>query len=258
MCPIISGGGAGGGSGTVTNVSSPNTSIAVANPTTTPALTVATLDVLAANGPPAAAVALNSKRITGLANGTSPTDVAALGQVANRLPFANWIPASGKIETLPRALVSSGATALTSGTLYLLALPTPLQAGVTYTSITFISNGAAVSPTHQWFTLVQKSNLQTLRSTTDDTSTAWGGTAAKTLNLTSTYTPATDIDAYVGIMVAAGTPITVRSNVTVLAISSQSPVLYGTSNTGATTPLADGTTVTALTDAQLVFYGVVS
>lgn len=71
----------GGGSGTVTSVSSANSAIAVATPTTTPKMTLATLDVIATDGPPAAAVALNAQKITGLANGSAPTDAAAYGQI---------------------------------------------------------------------------------------------------------------------------------------------------------------------------------
>lgn len=71
---------AGGGSGTVTNVSSADTSIAVTNPTTTPSLKVATLDVIATNEPPAANWSNNSHKITGLANGSAATDAAAYGQ----------------------------------------------------------------------------------------------------------------------------------------------------------------------------------
>jgi len=79
-------GGGGGGSGTVTNVSSANTGIAVATPTTTPVLTLATLDVIATDGPPAAAWSNNSKKITNLANGAAAQDAAAFGQIPTALP----------------------------------------------------------------------------------------------------------------------------------------------------------------------------
>lgn len=75
-----------GGTGTVTNVSSANTGIAVANPTTTPVLTLATLDVIAADGPPAANWSNNSKKITSLANGSAAQDAAAFGQIPTALP----------------------------------------------------------------------------------------------------------------------------------------------------------------------------
>lgn len=75
----------GGGSGSVTTVGSGDSSIVVTNPTTTPSLQIATMDVLFGNRPPAAAVAFNAKKITGLANGTSSTDAAAFGQIPVQL-----------------------------------------------------------------------------------------------------------------------------------------------------------------------------
>lgn len=72
--------------GTVTSVSSANSAITVATPTTTPALTLATLDVIAADGPPAADWSNNSKKITSLANGTAASDAAAFGQIPTALP----------------------------------------------------------------------------------------------------------------------------------------------------------------------------
>lgn len=79
-------GGGGGGSGTVTDVSSADTSIAVTDPTTTPVLQLATLDVIATNERPVAAVPLNGQKITGLANGTASSDAAAFGQIPTSLP----------------------------------------------------------------------------------------------------------------------------------------------------------------------------
>lgn len=78
-------GGSSGGGGGVTQVSSADTSIVVTNPTTTPSLKVATLDVLATNEPPAASVPLNGQKITGLGNGTAATDAAAFGQVSGKV-----------------------------------------------------------------------------------------------------------------------------------------------------------------------------
>lgn len=80
------GGGGGGGSGTVTSVSSADTSIVVTTATTTPVLQIATLDVIAANRPPAANWSNNSKKITSLANGTAAQDAAAFGQIPTALP----------------------------------------------------------------------------------------------------------------------------------------------------------------------------
>jgi hypothetical protein len=68
-------------SGTVTAVSATDGSIVVTgSPTVTPSIATGTLDVIAAQHPPAAAVAMNAKKITGLANGSAATDAAAYGQ----------------------------------------------------------------------------------------------------------------------------------------------------------------------------------
>jgi hypothetical protein len=72
----------GGGSGTVTSVAATDTSIVVSGtPTTTPTLATATLDVIASDHPPAAAVGMNSQKITSLANGSASSDGAAFGQI---------------------------------------------------------------------------------------------------------------------------------------------------------------------------------
>jgi hypothetical protein len=84
--PSSSQGSGGGGSGTVTSVASADTSIAVTNPTTTPSLQLAALNVIATNEPPAANWSNNSKKITSLANGASAQDAAAFGQIPTALP----------------------------------------------------------------------------------------------------------------------------------------------------------------------------
>lgn len=81
------------GSGTVTSVTAADTSIVVAGSATDPTIATATLDVIAADHPPAAAVAMNAKKITGIANGAAATDVLAVGQVlaANVIPVADLV-----------------------------------------------------------------------------------------------------------------------------------------------------------------------
>jgi hypothetical protein len=68
--------------GTVTQVKAADASIVVSGtPTVTPSIATGTLDVIATQHPPAAAVAMNAQKITGLANGSAATDAAALGQL---------------------------------------------------------------------------------------------------------------------------------------------------------------------------------
>jgi len=130
-----SSGGGGGGSGTVTNVSSANTAIAVATPTTTPVLTLATLDVIAADGPPAAAVAMNAQKITGLANGSAASDAAAYGQVVHTVAATDTSIVVGGTATAPT---------IATGTLDVIAADHPPAADWSNNShkITSLANGS--------------------------------------------------------------------------------------------------------------------
>lgn len=85
--------GGGGGSGTVTSVASGDAALVVTNPTTTPSIQMATMDVLFGLEKPVASVALNAQKITGLANGAAASDALALGQVlaANVIPVADLV-----------------------------------------------------------------------------------------------------------------------------------------------------------------------
>lgn len=93
MAIITGGTTGGGGTGTVTTVTSANNSIVVATPTTTPALTVGSVDKLHTNNPPAAACAMNGQKLTGLAAGTVAGDSLRFEQVlaANVIPVADLV-----------------------------------------------------------------------------------------------------------------------------------------------------------------------
>lgn len=71
---FTSGGGGAGAGGTVTSVTSVNNSITVANGTTTPALTVGSVDKLFTNNAPAADLAMNTHKLTGLSAGSGNGD----------------------------------------------------------------------------------------------------------------------------------------------------------------------------------------
>ena len=111
-------------------------------------------------------------------------------------------------STFPRGLISSQAlAALTSGVMYSVAIP--LLAGDVVTSIGFRSGTqAAVTPTNYWFALYDNASTPALLAqTADQTSTAWGSSTVKELNLTSPVTITQDGAYYVSIMMAAGTVV---------------------------------------------------
>lgn len=78
--------GGGGGGGTVTDVTAADGSVVIGGtPTVSPTVRTGTLDAIATAHPPVAAVAMNSQKITGLADGAAAQDAAAFGQIATAL-----------------------------------------------------------------------------------------------------------------------------------------------------------------------------
>lgn len=158
-----------------------------------------------------------------------------------------------------RTVLSNALAALSTGRLSMSAIP--LRAGMTITSIGVISGStAAVAPTNQIFGLYDSSrNL--LRATSNDTTTAWGASALKTLNLTSTYAVTASGLFYIGVMVTAGTVPTLQGSSSgpssVLgATSGMTPIMSGTSTTGLTTSLPNP--AAALSSSGIQFYAHVS
>lgn len=160
-------------------------------------------------------------------------------------------------ETIDRDLVDEVNTALlSSGRLSLQAIWLP--ANVTITSISFWSaTTAGATLTNQLFGLFD-SSYNLLRSSVNDTSTAWAANSRKTLALTSTFTTTYSGIHYLGIMVAATTVPTIKGNTAKTGgqLNASAPTMGGTSTTGLTTALpataaAPGTVTTS-------FWGCVS
>lgn len=101
-----------GGSGTVTSVASADTSIAVTNPTTTPSLKLATLDVIAANELAAADVTLNSHKLTNVTDPASAQDAATKNYVDTAIQGLDWRQATLYATTgaLPANVYANGAS----------------------------------------------------------------------------------------------------------------------------------------------------
>ena len=70
----------------VNSLTAADTSVVVGGTGSSPTVRTGTLDTIATQHPPTAAVALNSQKITGLANGTVSSDAAAFGQIPTALP----------------------------------------------------------------------------------------------------------------------------------------------------------------------------
>ena len=109
----FSGGGGGGGSGTVTSVTATDTSIVISGtPTVAPTIATNTLDVVAAQHPPAAAVPMNSQKITGLANGSGAQDAAAFGQVPTTAGQVGALPSTDDLSAIATANATAGNVAM--------------------------------------------------------------------------------------------------------------------------------------------------
>lgn len=107
------GGGSGGG---VQSVTAGDTSIVVGGTAPNPTVETGTLDLIAADHPPVGAVAVNGQKITGLANGSAPTDAAAFGQLPTVFPgqeigyaaITSSVSVTDTSESTATALISSG------------------------------------------------------------------------------------------------------------------------------------------------------
>jgi hypothetical protein len=95
------------GEGAVSSVAAKDTSVVISPTTGAVKINTATLDVIATDQPPAAAVPMNGQKITGLANGTAATDAAAFGQIPTIL-----INATRVIKTSAQSIQNTTTTAI--------------------------------------------------------------------------------------------------------------------------------------------------
>lgn len=161
-----------------------------------------------------------------------PVPTAAQAAAAARRRDLALAPTGALAETFPRmGAAGTSQTAAASGTLHMSAIYLPENTVVS--SISYMSGSTAgVTLTHQWFALYD-SDLALIAQTADDTNTAWGGQAVKTLAFASPVTTTYSGLHYVGFLVTAATV----------------PTFLGyTSYTHAVAPITCGTSTTGLTD----------
>lgn len=159
------------------------------------------------------------------------------------LKFLYTRPTGVKYETIPRILHLNTTTTLTSGTLLLVALVLPANEVISTIWWTSASTGAT-SPTHWWFGLYDNNRNQ-LAVTADQTTTAWAATTTKTLNIATTaagaassFTTTYEGLHYLGLMMAATTPINLCAGGQGGNLGLLSPTMSGGTDTSQTTPPA--------------------
>lgn len=154
----------------------------------------------------------------------------------------NWGITNNKGETIDRNVCPEvGNTVITTGQLYMQLIWLP--AGAIITNISLCSGStAAGTPTHWCFALYSLAGAL-LGSTADQTSTAWGSNAMKTLALTAQYVvPASGLY-YIAFMMVATTCNNVKGGTarTDGTLSQQAPIVSGVSATGYSTGTAPAT-----------------
>lgn len=163
---------------------------------------------------------------------------------------------SALAETLPRWTCSSAGTSNVSGQLRMQAIY--LMKGQTVTNIGILSGSTgATTPTHWWFSLHDSSRVY-LRSTADQTTTAWSAAVEKVLALASPFTATYEGLHYIGMMMTAGIPVNTVGATPTISVITAVPILGGQSTTGLTTAQADGTTAGAITSTSGQMYAYVT
>lgn len=153
-------------------------------------------------------------------------------------------------ESFPRGYSNLQTNNLvTSGTVLLTAIWLP---ACTATSLSFYAGTTGLTrgsnaDSHVWFALCD-STFTTLRSTADDTSSAWAANTIHTLNLSSTVAVPAGLY-YAAVMIAMGTggsPAvpTLATTGGLANVMAQSPRLVGNFDASQTVPKSDGFTFT--------------
>lgn len=153
-------------------------------------------------------------------------------------------------ETYPRAVGCANIAPLSTGVVSLFAIVLPKNFVVT--NVTIISGTTpAGTPTHYWVSLCNNSFVS-LRSSADQTTTAWGASTTKTIALATPFTTTYEGVHYIALMVTATTPPSLNGQ-TLSAGSGTTPRIALTGITGQTTAPADGTNLATVPATLTLF-----
>lgn len=164
-------------------------------------------------------------------------------------PLSPWRPQGALGETIPFAGAGANTAGPASGTL-LLAGGITLPAGQQTSGCRWISGTTpAGAPTRQWACLVRASDLAVLAKSADAGAAAWAATTLKSFAWTTPYAPVTDEPVYVGLVVVATTPPSLRGQSGSLATAQQrgAPFPAASSTAALTDPASLGAVAGALT-----------
>lgn len=183
------------------------------------------------------------------------TETGATGPAGSSALQAT-LPTSALAQSLERFAATADVAFLTTATLGLVAVT--LASGQTVSTITFRSAGTALDTgLNQWFALYSSARAK-LGVTNDDTNVAWAANADKTLTLATPYVVTASGLYYVGIMVKATTPPSLRGFTSYTGATGKAPILEGSSTAALTNPASAPSTAAAITALGVVPYCYVS
>lgn len=188
------------------------------------------------------------------------TAINALEAASSPIPTNYLAPATASYESYPRQLATGVTSTPSPSTLYLFAIALP--AGITISKIAVRSAGVALSGgSHWWFTLHDSSRVM-LAKTADQLTAAWAANTTKELAITnsvggSTFTTTYAGLYYIGCMVVASPVISFVCTWLDSGVSSVAPIVFGSSNTGQSSPPSFPFTANALTAIDKLPYGYV-
>jgi hypothetical protein len=186
----------------------PNPTIAASAVTTAKLAAAVTLDAIATAHATAAAVAMNSQKITGLANGSGAQDAAAFGQIPTLLPDGLMRGAGYKGWNFLPPVGSGTATAQSTGIVYLCALWLPTGTVVTNIVMVVVAAAAGTNPTGFFVGLAGPTGTMVAQSNNLNASGGPTTTGPVAMALNATYTTNTSDSStglYYGVVLKNGT-----------------------------------------------------